>query len=167
MDFDRLDEILKSRGISRRKLAIAVGINENKMSSAFKRKSGLKQDDVIAIADYLHVSPFYLEGWSARIGEEEVIYHDDAADYITVRNARILKGNREIGEITVSPDSSEEEALEEFLMLETQLEQYDPNIQRIVRAYERLNSSGQLEAVKRIEELTEIPRYTKSDEQGD
>ena len=167
MDFDRLDAILKSKKISRRKLAIAVGIPESTMSTAFMRRSGLSSDDVLKIAKYLKVKPYYLEGWSAKIGDEELIYHDDAADYITVRNVMIMKGNQEIGEITVSPDTTEEEALEEYLMLETQVDQYDPNIQRIIQAYERLNSSGQLEAVKRIEELTEIPRYTKSDEQGE
>lgn len=31
-------------------------------------------------------------------------------------------------------------------------------------AYEKLNDIGQKEAIKRIEELTEIPRYTKADE---
>ena len=47
MDFNRLDAILKKRGISRRKLAIATGIKESTMSTAFMRRSGLNIYDVL------------------------------------------------------------------------------------------------------------------------
>ncbi len=36
---------------------------------------------------------------------------------------------------------------------------YFSGTQKLMEAYNRLNSSGQQEAVKRVEELTEIPRY--------
>ena len=65
MDFDRLDAILKARGISRRKLALAVGINEYTMATAFRRKSGLSSDEVRRIAEYLGEDYYYLEGWNA------------------------------------------------------------------------------------------------------
>lgn len=60
MDFDTLDRLLKERGISRRKLALAVGINEHTMASSFKRRSGLSAEDVCKIADYLQVEPWDL-----------------------------------------------------------------------------------------------------------
>ena len=60
IDFEALDSMLKEKHISRRKLALAVGINESTMSTAFARKSGLSQDKVLAIAHYLDVSPFDL-----------------------------------------------------------------------------------------------------------
>lgn len=62
MDFDRLDEILKSRKLSRRKLAIEVGILPGTMSTAFSRRSGLSSKEVLKIAKYLGVNPLYLEG---------------------------------------------------------------------------------------------------------
>ena len=34
----------------------------------------------------------------------------------------------------------------------------------MLRAYSRLNNAGRKEAVKRVDELTELPRYTKPDE---
>ncbi len=37
------------------------------------------------------------------------------------------------------------------------------NYQRIAAAFDKLNPNGQQEAVKRIEELTEIPRYCRQD----
>lgn len=44
-----------------------------------------------------------------------------------------------------------------------------PDKIRLAEAFDRLNPSGQQEAVKRVEELTEIPRYQreKSPEDGD
>lgn len=37
-------------------------------------------------------------------------------------------------------------------------------LRKILEAYSRLNNAGRKEAVKRINELTEIPRYTKPPE---
>ena len=37
-------------------------------------------------------------------------------------------------------------------------------LERIRTAYKQLNRKGKAKAVERVEELTEIPRYTKTDE---
>ncbi len=65
MDFDRLDSILKSKKISRRKLALSLGIPEGAMSTAFKRKSGLHKH-LFVIANYLEVDPAYLAGYDKK-----------------------------------------------------------------------------------------------------
>lgn len=127
MDFDRLDAILKKRGISRRKLALAIGLNENTMASAFKRRRGLSSDDVLKIAKFLNVNPFFLEGISDDQSNEDFW---DMVNY----------GIEEIDEVRFST---------------------------LTAAYRNLNKEGQIEAVKRVVELTEVPRYTKQDEQGD
>lgn len=139
MDFEILDQLLKRRGISRRKLALAVGINENKMSSAFKRLSGLSSEDVLKIAEYLGVSPYYLEG--------------------------LTKDPSSFG---LSPDESYQ-AMGEDLEVLTRLADYDKSIQqqnrqRLNAAFDKLSLTGQHEAVKRVEELTEIPRYTGTED---
>ena len=131
MDFDVLNTILKNRHMSRRALALAVGINENKMSSAYKRRSGLSSADVLKIAEYLGVSPYYLEG------QEGPEASDDGGaferwDYGMTN----VKGYKE-----------------------------EQRHKRILTAYDKLNGLGQAEAVKRVEELTEIPRYTRSGEE--
>ena len=36
--------------------------------------------------------------------------------------------------------------------------------ERLTDAFDKLNDTGREEAIKRVEELTEIPRYTKPDE---
>ena len=131
MDFDRLDLILKERGISRRKLALAVGILPGTMSTAFMRRSGLSSADVLKIAEYLGVSPYYLEG------QEGPEASDDGGalerwDY----GMMYVKGYKE-----------------------------EQRHKRILTAYDKLNGLGQAEAVKRVEELTEIPRYMRSGEE--
>ena len=60
MNFDTLDRILKEHHISRRKLALAVGIKEGAMSTAFKRRSGLSAEATLKIANYLKVDPYEL-----------------------------------------------------------------------------------------------------------
>ena len=40
-----------------------------------------------------------------------------------------------------------------------------PDRIRLLSAFDKLNPSGQTEAVKRVSELTEIPRYQRSDTQ--
>lgn len=37
------------------------------------------------------------------------------------------------------------------------------NKQQLLNSYEKLNTDGKKEAIKRVEELTEIPKYTKPD----
>ena len=136
MDFDRLNEILKEKHISRRKLAMAVGIPESTMSTAFSRQSGLSPEAVKKIADFLGVSYEYLQGWNS-IEDETKLYmkyffpeHDNSFSLSLALIDDLTKG-------------------------------------RLINAYGKLNRAGQMEAVKRIEELTEIPRYTKPDtEQG-
>lgn len=73
MDFDRLDKILKSRKMSRRKLAIEVGILPGTMSTAFSRRSGLSSKELLKIAKYLGVNPLYLEGLDDDPEEKEDI----------------------------------------------------------------------------------------------
>lgn len=176
MNFDILDSLLKQGHISRRKLAIAVGIPESTMSTAFMRKSGLKQEDVNKIAKYLGVSPLFLDGWEVRQQKE------DDNDYCYL----IYKDGQYQGKISSSSGfRSPAEALEAFFRW-NETPDFLPNDEmdrhitleliklsgiipeEIVDAYLSLNTIGKNEAVKRVKELTELPRYTTPDkEQGE
>ena len=127
MDFDRLNRLLKERGISRRKLALAVGIPESTMSPAFMRRSGLSSADVIKIANYLGVDPAYLEGFDF-----------DAA----------MRGLDEYVELAISAADRQFE-------------------EQVIESMRKLNTLGKTEAVKRVEELTEIPRYQRQQDNGE
>lgn len=58
---ERIDEILNSRRISRRKLAIKAGIAPSSFQSAMARNRSLSFDMLIPIADVLGVSVEYLD----------------------------------------------------------------------------------------------------------
>lgn len=60
----------------------------------------------------------------------------------------------------VLKEKSEKERVERLIELENLENQ---NIENLVDNYLKLNPSGQQEALKRVEELTEIPRYTKKE----
>jgi len=136
MDFDRLDMILRQKHMSRRALALAVGIKESTMSTAFMRRSGFSHEDVVKIAEYLGINPYYLEGWTDNREPEAVV------------NVHVKGDNFEVLE---------------RLRGYAQLEMDNESRQRLNAAFDKLNATGQHEAVKRVEELTEIPRYTGTD----
>ena len=52
---------------------------------------------------------------------------------------------------------------EEWIMSQEQ-ETTAVQLKKILGAYDRLNIAGRKEAVKRVDELTELPRYTRPDE---
>lgn len=145
MDFDRLDTILKERGISRRKLALAVGILPGTMSTAFSRRSGLSSSDVLKIAKYLGVNPLYLEGLDDMIEVED----DDQQkmDYGAMYDA-----------IQNSPQ------------FHFALEHSDTvRLTQILLSYGLLNNAGRYEALKLVTRLTYVPEYRdmENEDKGD
>ena len=112
MDFDRLDSILKERGISRRALALAVGINENTIATAFKRRSGLSSEDLLKIARYLNVNPYALVDLGEKPERNEGSERNETTMTDTIRNLlqraidthgaqiQIFKAMEEMGELT-------------------------------------------------------------------
>lgn len=63
--YDRIDDILKEKNLSRRKLAIMAGIPPTTLQSAFSRKTvNLPVDTIKRIADALGVPVSDLAGWS-------------------------------------------------------------------------------------------------------
>lgn len=55
--YDRIDEILKEKRMSRRQLAQLAGIPESSLAAAFARKSKMSMERLAKIAHALHVSP--------------------------------------------------------------------------------------------------------------
>lgn len=151
MDFDRLDSILKERKISRRALAIAVGIPEYTIATAFRRKSGLRVDETMRIADYLGVDFFYLEGYDVVEVEGQLFY--TKADrkflfpHLPDNTSRIFR--------QVYADLMNEYPAE--------FKKAEERLNNLVSAFNSLNSTGQAEAVKRTEELAQIPGYRRGD----
>lgn len=56
--YDRVDQILESRRMSRRQLALLAGISENTISAAFRRKSKrVSLENIVRISRALDLSP--------------------------------------------------------------------------------------------------------------
>lgn len=60
IDFDELDRLLSTRGISRRQLAARIGVSPDTLAGSFRRKSKLKIDLVWKIADCLGIDALQL-----------------------------------------------------------------------------------------------------------
>lgn len=60
VDYEKLDELIKQRGTSRAKVAVACGILSGTLGNSFIRKSRMKAEYVKKIADFLSVSPLIL-----------------------------------------------------------------------------------------------------------
>ena len=178
MNFERLDSLLKERKISRRKLALAIGMNENKMSSAFKRKSGLNANDTLQIANYLGVSPYYLEGWTMKqnktdTGVQVASFYKDKKWQGSMLIANGNRSTHETIENFINSSSTEPEPMEmpDEVTISENLD-YLTGIHidgsahfelqaKLLRVFEGLNEVGQNEAIKRIEEMLSVPKYVK------
>ena len=64
----KIDKILKDKGISRRQLAISMGIPPSTLQSAFERNKEIRLSVLTSIADALGVSIYYV------LGDDELKY---------------------------------------------------------------------------------------------
>lgn len=160
MDFDRLDAILKEKRISRRKLALAVGIKEGTMSTAFMRRSGLSPDMVKRIAEYLGVTYDYLQGWDLQYDENNVAY---------------LFRDGVMVDLPIDPDAPnyreelerrKETAIREWAEAENRRESDD--IEAVTGIMRKMNIMGRFQVLTYAEDMVLISKYLKKDsEQGD
>lgn len=160
MDFDKLDSILKQKGISRRKLALALGIPESTMSSAFMRRSGLSPDVALRIAQYLGVDYYVLQGWKIGTDENGFQYYSKGwmqLDAPFEKEGEIIN-DRET--VTVLNQKIEQ--------MEKQNDRLDSMVDRhtkLTTAFNKLNSVGQQKAVDYVVDLTGNPKYTKPEQE--
>lgn len=130
----RLKEILRERGITIKQFSKMSGIPLNTLYSITKRDSN-------------------------RI--DQVIFKQ-ITESLNVTNAELL-GIRHVRLTPLTPEEIKMYEEAEEILAECEAHKDDPSELRILQAYHKLNFSGQCEAVKRIEELTEIPRYRRQD----
>ena len=155
MDFDRLDAILKERHISRRKLALAVGIPESTMSTAFMRRSGLTSDMVKRIANYLGVTFDHLQGWDLEYDENNVPYLSKNGVMVDLPIDPNMPNYREIVE------RRKEEAIRERAEAEDRRESDD--IKAVTEIMHKMNIMGRFQVLTYAEDMAMIPKYQKQD----
>lgn len=132
--FDRLMELCEREGTTPRRVAKDIGIKTSTLSMWKTKGVTPNTNTIIELAKYFATSPEYLLGISDISGPPPDIFLENTLD-----------------------------VLGEYALALRQAEAINvlggKRIERIVYAFDNLNDAGQQEAVKRIEELTEIPRY--------
>ena len=131
----RIREARKSKGLSQIEISqiAKIAVNSLRLYEANKRQP--RPDTLEAIANAIGVTPTYLIGYDEKI---------------------------------VNPEQYSPEQLEEFKT--GAWEAYQQHIEETASpraylnaAFSKLNDKGQQEAVKRVEELTEIPKYQRQE----
>lgn len=133
MDFySRVDDLLKKCHMSRRQLAIKAGIPESTMSTAFMRKSlRFAELNKKKIADALGVNWWELAGLPVEEVDGQKLVRRLDLEEKLMENYEKFHGE----------EANRREAL--------------------LSSFDTLNADGQVRAVERVQELTEVPRYRK------
>lgn len=148
MDYELLDDILRDKGMSRRKLAQLAGISENTLSAAFRRRSkNFPIENVQKIASVLNIEWWKLMGWT-EYGHMVYGLPVNSPEEIEKISYRIWG---KPAQIVHYKDGI----------------QIDDNthMQLIKEEMEKLNDNGQQEAVRQVSLLTKIPEYQRKPEE--
>ena len=136
---EKIDSILSEKGMSRRQLSIKAGIPPSSLQSALSRNKGLSLDMLFPISEVL------------KLDVEELV-------------------SNSLDSLDEPPEVKKKFAYfdkREFLlnsMLDIVNKIGDKDIASLISFFQALNPAGQRVAVKRVEELTEIPKYQRKEE---
>lgn len=130
----------QEKGLSQKELGERLGVSQQMIGQYESPNSNLKLDTVKRIADALEISL------------NEILSFEDGF--------KLWKKEKEDARINNPP-------LLETLQLGDALLVTDITEQKLISDFRQLNDNGQMEAVKRVQELTEIPRYTEPDKPTD
>ena len=134
---ERIDSILKEKGISRRKLAIKAGISPSSFQTAMQRNTSLSLDMILPIADVLGVSVGYLYSGDDKIGMNNPFWKYTIGSEVWNN-----------GFIETSFD-------------DVYRKQQAYLAERMRQAFNELNEEGQLEACKRVEQMSDTKEYRR------
>lgn len=144
---ERIDSILKDRGISRRKLALSAGISPSSFQTAMARNTTISYDMLIPISNVLQVPVYELMGYSLKY---------DTPENRAIAEAGFKAAFGKGGVADVSewvPVPFEQVYAEQQTYLEGRMKQ----------AFSALNETGQKVACERVEELSKIDDYRRTD----
>lgn len=138
----RLKKLRVSKGISQKELGKFLNVTQNAVFNWENKKTEPPINTIEQIATYFNVAPSYLMGW-----EEELIIFQDTINKERKAQADAAKtAANALSEIAQAGLEGAEEHRENLLLYN----------------YRQLNQKGQYEAVKRVQDLTYNPDYTKS-----
>lgn len=180
---ENIRNLRKKSGFTQKQLAEKVGVNEvtirsyeaekynPKMNTLTKLCAALdcKITDLIDEDSKKYYRMFdYTEEYEQQQREEAARKAPKA--FIT-KNGKRVEVDNSVKFTTASRSHAQTEAydllhslLSEDWVMSQEQETTAIQLKEMLGAYNRLNNAGRKEAVKRVDELTEIPRYTKPDE---
>lgn len=142
----------KEKGLTQKELGNMCGINEVQIRRYELGGSNPKLETIQKIAKALNVEPYALDDRliNIRIGYQTLQYLESELDRIYNYSGDISAKEKYRKEIERS-----------ILQFQNELMELELNEPKLLNNYRLLNEEGKKEANKRIEELTEITRYTK------
>lgn len=143
--YNRIDQLLNKKNMSRRQLAKMIGVPPTTLQSAFEKNSNLSVDRLSKIAKALGVEPSDILGsnWGM----------------VFPLNPPVRDQDNPWKQIELFCDTIEHPLEPE--QLEKQLEK------RLEKAYCSLSYEGRRVAVERVEELAQLPQYQEKHPAGD
>jgi len=148
------------KGLTQAELAAEVKTTKAAISRYESNTREPRQDQLKEIADALGVSVAYLEGYESM----EVRAIMEAIERKDAREFERLLGLKSGSIKDMNPELEEGEYIIEIFARDDD----DARCKTaLINAFSQLNPAGQHEAVKRVEELTEIPRYQKEKDPAD
>lgn len=140
----------KQQGLTQKELAKLSGLNEVTIRSYEADKYKPKQENLKKLANALGVYIGELDAdWSKNINLENIDFREFALELSDLNNAISRKYEYKKKTLLNTLDANG--------IIYVQ----DIQEQKIISDFRELNSNGKMEALKRIEELTEIPKYQK------
>lgn len=173
MDFEniykKLRQIRIEKGFSQKALGEKCGLTQQAINRIEQGQRKIDLDLLLRMSEALKVSVSEILSYDNMIGNVtssgDIVYMDsDVAEYNRIiEKQKNGEGFTPYDRHFIS-DYLDKNPLDRIWFIENGLKSKEKKLNRIQSAYERLNENGRKEAVKRIEELTEIERYTKPDE---
>lgn len=153
MFYNIFESLCKEKGVTPTKVAHEIGIAQQSVSLWKKRGSTPSGANLQKLADYFGVSVGYLLG-----EEKEQIIIPGRLSIIEInrKDAKNLQYT-----IKAADQEAYEIGLKIFSDAGISIAAATPKA-RLEAAFEKLNDEGQMKAVERIEELTEVSRYLKN-----
>ena len=150
MNFNGIRKARKTAGITQEELARLVGINRATLS---KYENGAIEP---SISQLLNIASALNTSLQELLGLE----YGEGAVFSVKFSPELLKALNFPDGVTTLATSNPE-------LMQKIVSEFSRQSQEKIRlniAFDSLNSDGQYEAVKRVEELTEIPRYQRQDQ---
>lgn len=160
---ERIDAILKSRGMSRRQVAIAAKIPPSTLQSAMERGKNISVDMLQRIASALNVPVSELLGTVDEIDARITQKLQDAKKSLEEGKTSESEWEKRVAwanAMSSIGDAAQEAANRDAVAAEN-AENHAENQREVLAALQELNHVGRQEALKRIKEMAYVPDYQK------